>query len=94
MLLVTLNYRALIRQQRATSQTSTLLRAPTVDLEKNRHNTAPPGRRDSETIGAGSVAPAEGASVRTRISDETTGPHLKFGDVQIRVEEERSVVRG
>ncbi|KAF7318388.1 hypothetical protein HMN09_00348000 [Mycena chlorophos] len=101
MLLVTLNYRALIRQQRATSQTSTLIRAPpTVDLEKNRRGTAPAGQgqRDSATIGTGSVGPAEGGSVRTRISDETTrhhhGPHLKIADVQIRVEEERSVVRG
>ncbi|KAF7318399.1 hypothetical protein HMN09_00349100 [Mycena chlorophos] len=101
MVLVTLNYRVLIRQRRATSQTSTFPRAP-VDLEKSRPNTqaAPvgPGReRESTTIGAGSVGPAEGGSVRTRISDETTpashhhGAHLKIADVQIRVEEERSV---
>nr|GAT51964.1 predicted protein [Mycena chlorophos] len=91
MLLVTLNYRVLIRKHRATSQTSTLPRAPTVDLEKNRRNTVSAGQLDSPTIGAGSVGPAEGASMRTRISDETTGPHLKIADVQIRVEEERSV---
>ncbi|KAF7318385.1 hypothetical protein HMN09_00347600 [Mycena chlorophos] len=102
MLLVSLNYRVLLRQQRATSQTSTLLQPPpSVDLEKNqtqdRRNTAPAGeQRESATIADGSVMGlADGAS-SVRISEDNFKRmrHSKTGtSVEILVEEERSVVR-
>nr|GAT51968.1 predicted protein [Mycena chlorophos] len=103
MLLVSLNYRVLIRQQRAPSQMSTLSQAPpSVDLEKSlnqtqdRRNTAPAGvPRESATIADGSVMdPADGASF-VRISEDNAKRmrHSKTGTVEILVEEERSVVR-
>ncbi|KAF7318386.1 hypothetical protein HMN09_00347700 [Mycena chlorophos] len=106
MLLVSLNYRVLIRQQRASWEASTLSQAPqSVDLEKNhdreRRNTTsgPAGeQRESATIGDGSVGLLDGASsASVRISDSEDNSkrmrHSKTGTVEIRVEEERSVVR-
>nr|GAT51970.1 predicted protein [Mycena chlorophos] len=107
MLLVSLNYRVLIRQleQGETSQASTLsgLQAPpSADLEKSQNQdqerrnatSGPAGeQRESAAIANGSVGRASASSVR--ISEDTSKRmrHSKTGTLEIRVEEERSVVQ-
>ncbi|KAJ7068774.1 hypothetical protein C8F01DRAFT_1119258, partial [Mycena amicta] len=114
MLLTTLNYRAIVRHQQASpestevvfqeasSRRSTLLQPPSnSDPGVKTHDQRRVSFVDSVTLGSVGSVPAGGPSVRPSEEKENVqhqhnylphAEHFRRGDVEVRVDEERSVV--